>query len=185
MKLGKPETFSIFYHHHRSVGIIDPDLDHRSGYQHIRPVLREILKDPLLLALLHLSMKCCDPYGGSVDLPQIPGIGGHRLQFHTLRVLDLRTDHIGLVSVFHFFSDKLIGCGAIIRPHHTVQDLLSSSRQLRDQGNVQIRIQNDRQGPRDRRRTHNKHMRQISLLRQTFPLAYPEPVLFIRHYQAQ
>ena len=77
------------------------------------------------------------------------------------------------------FFNKRICFWAIRSTHHAVLNRKSLCWKLVNNGDIQIPVQDDRQGPRDRSSAHNKYMRWISSGSQCLSLTYAKPVLLI------
>ena len=95
------------------------------------------------------------------------------------------TDHIGLTALFHLSGDELIRPAPVAGIHHTVFNGKPVGRNLVDDRNVQIPVQDDGQGPGNGRGAHDHHMGEAALASKKLPLGHAEPVLFVSDHQGQ
>ena len=119
------------------------------------------------------------------SLPKFYSIIRHIFSIQTFTFFHHRTDHISLSSHMDLFFNKRICFWAIRSTHHAVLNRKSLCWKLVNNGDIQIPVQDDRQGPRDRSSAHNKYMRWISSGSQCLSLTYAKPVLLICDNQSK
>ena len=110
---------------------------------------------------------------------------GYILEIKHIVRLHHRTDDVGLPSLPDLLVDEFIGIFPIILIDHSVPDRQTVRRLLPDQAHLHIRIDEHREGPRDRGRRHHERMRPLPLFRQLLPLIHAEAVLLIRDHQRE
>ena len=140
MKLGKPETFCIFYHHDGSIWHIHSNLHNCGRYQYLDLAGSKRLHDPVFLFWLHLSVK--DFY---FDLPwkdllKLSGIICNILCLQAFALFHHRTDHISLPSHLHLLFNKRIRLGTVGSSYYAILDRKSFCRKLVNDRNIQVSV---------------------------------------------
>ena len=109
VELGDPEPVGVLDDHHRGLGDVHADLDHRRGHQHVEPAAPELGHDPLLLGRRELAVEEPDAEPGQLGAGQALGLGHHRGGLDPVRSLDQRAHHEGPVARCHLGPDPLPG----------------------------------------------------------------------------
>jgi hypothetical protein len=140
VELREAEALGALNQHHRCVGDVDADLDHRGRHHDVRLSRREALHRTRLLFGGHLAVQQCDAEAAELGSgePLRLGLGGLRL--NRLGIADQRTDDVGLAALTDLPADELVGLRPVVLPHHPGADRLSSLGQLAQRGRIQIAV---------------------------------------------
>ena len=158
MELGQAETLGIFDHHNRGVGHVDSHLHHGGGDQNLDLVFKKTLHDLIFFLRLHLAVEIFHLNKGRKPLPKSGGILDDILGLHGLALLHHGTDHIDLPSLLHLSFDEGVGFFPVGSIHDAVLDGQPVGGQLIDDGNIQIAVEDYRQGPGNRCGAHDDRM---------------------------
>ena len=194
MELAQAEALRVLNDHERGVGHVHPHLDDGGGHQHIQLPPVEGAHHVLLLPGLHPAVDKAHPQLGEHPLPQLPGVGGHRLQIHAGAVLPTaavflhrRAHDIHLPPLAYLLADKAVHPRPLVLPHQEGVHRGAARRQLVHDGHIQIAIDDQGQGPGDGSGGHNQDMgrNRSPFFRQRPPLGHAEAVLLVGDDQPQ
>ncbi|MNJ42093.1 hypothetical protein D3C77_370440 [compost metagenome] len=188
VQLGQAQALGVLDNHQAGVGYIDPDFDHRGGYQQLQVALLEFGHDRSFLGGLHASVNQADTQlaQGATELLK-SGFGSLAGQLFGL--FDQGTDPIGLTSFgargahpFDHFEAPAVS------DQHSVDRRTPRWQFIEDRG-VQVGVGTHRQGPWDRRCGHDQLVRAklaaYAFLAQRQALLDAEAVLFVDDRQGQ
>ena len=108
-----------------------------------------------------------------------------RQRVHRLGFLHQRADHVHLPPLLHLAAQKAVHALPLVLRHDAGLDPLAPRRQLVDDGDVQIAVEDQRQRARNRRGRHHQHVGRFALAAQLGALAHAEAVLLVCDGQAQ
>ena len=185
VELAQTEPVRVLDDHQRGVGHVHAHLDHGGGHQDIVFAPGKGPHGLVLLGGLHLSVNQGHPQIREHRLLQslCPDLGG--TETLVLPLLNGRADNVALVTLGHLLADEGVDPGPLVFAHQEGVDALAAGGQLVDDRNIQIPVQNQRQGPGDRGGGHDQDVGILSLLRQGGALGHAEAVLLIGNHQAQ
>ena len=184
MELGESETFRVFNHHNRGVGNIDAHFDDNRGNQHLDLIVIKTFHNPVFFLLFHgpVQQRGLNAFEPSAQfLIQL----FRRFHIQRFRFVDERRYHIGLPSFLKFLFHKIITGVSLTLINGAGCNFLPSRRKLVNDGNIQISIQDHRQGPWNRCRGHNQHMGVFPFFGKSGPLVDAEPVLLVGNDKPQ
>ena len=81
---------------------------------------------------------------------------------------------------FYLFSDEIKGLMPLVLGEDRIFRAQPSRRDILDDRDVHVAVEDHGKRPRDRCRAHDQHMGMAPLFGKQLPLAHAEPVLFIR-----
>ena len=99
VELRQPEALGVLDHHHRRVGHVDADLDHRRRDEDVELAADERAHDAVLGVLLQAAVQQRDAELREDVLRQVIRHLGRGLQIDLLRLLDQRIDDVGLPAL--------------------------------------------------------------------------------------
>ena len=184
MQLGQAEALGVLDDHHRGIGGIDADLDHRGRHQHIHLSGPEVGRHGFLFRRLHPAMQQANPFIAQ-RRPQVAPAVLRGRQFRLFAFLHQGADPIHPVSLGNGPPDPVHD---FAQPFHRHQPGLrrdAPGRLFVQSADIQIAIDGERQGARNGRGGHDQRVRAITLRRQAHPVRHPEAVLLVDHHQAQ
>ena len=173
MELRDAEAVGVLDHHHRRVGDVDADLDHRRATRARRARRRgrrpSPLPSPCAVMLAVQEPDPTDPANSSSDSRSCSSVRGPRLDL--VGLLDERAHHVGLptcanlvVHLRHAASSSIELCSwppgpAGLRPHRAHRR--PARRQLVEHGHVEVAVHGHRRGAGNRRGRHHQHVRTV------------------------
>ena len=184
MQLRQAEPLGVLDQHHRRVGHVDADLDHRRRNEDLHLVVAERAHDHIALLGLHAPVD--EPHTELREhLLQALGAGGRRLQVRALGHVDHRIDHVALPPRRALAAQERVdarpgGLGAQRRFHRA-----PPRRPLAQLGHVEVPVQRQRQRPRDRGRREEQDVRRVAFFGQGGALLHAETVLLVDHGKAE
>src|SRR3989304_2478751 len=101
MELREAESLSMLYHHHRSVGNIDPHFNHGRGDKDMNPSFLHLHHDGLFLVTFHPAMEQANPKCWKDFFLKVLGHLCSILEIQFLRFLYEGIDHESLATLFH------------------------------------------------------------------------------------
>ena len=179
VELGQAEALGVLDQHHRRVGHVDPDLDHRRRNQQVELAGLERPHDPFLRVEPEPPVDQAHPEPLERAAPEALRHLGRGLQIARLGLLDERADHVGLAAGLELASDELVDplpLGLVANLGH---DRRPPGRQLVEHGDVEIAVERQGQGAGDRGRRHDQHVRVLALPAERRALEHAEPVLLV------
>ena len=127
---------------------------------------------------LQLAVKQPDPVARELRSPQPVRLHLGRTREPRLRLLDQRTDDVGLAARVEMHPQPRVRVARALRPDPRGDDRLAVRGRLRDLAHGQVAVDRQRERARDRRRGHVQHVR-ASALRERLSLLDAEPVLLV------
>src|SRR5690606_9755993 len=107
VQLGEAETFGTLDDHHRGIGHVDPDLDHRGGHHDLGLALDKTCHFQVFVRGLHLTVHDGYLVFGGGEIPGHALIAVHQvLVVQGFGLLDQGVDHIDLPTLFDLFPDE-------------------------------------------------------------------------------
>ncbi len=183
VQLRQSETLRILDHHNGSVRHIDPNLNHCRRYKHLDFPRGKALHALVFIRRLHLPVQGFHHHTPRQFPPKPRGILRDILRLHFLTLLDHRANHISLPALTDLFGNKAESGWPVGGIHHTVFNWQPLRRKFPYQRNIQVPVENNSKGTRNRCRAHNQHMDILPFPRKVLPLLYTKAVLLIRHNQ--
>ena len=187
VELGEAEPLRVLNDHDGGIGHVHAHLDDRGGHQDVRLVGGKGRHDRVLLLGLHLA----------VDEGHLQ-IGKH-FALELLRVLrdslplvgqlvvfrDHGADDIGLPPLRRQLADEAVYPLVVAAGNGVGLHRLPSGGKLVDDGDLQVAVQNEGQGPGDRGGGHDQGVGMLPLGGQGRPLSNTEAVLLVCDHQPQ
>ena len=192
MQLAEAEALSVLDDHDGGVRVVDADLDDGGGHQHRVDAGHEIPQNGRLF-----QRRLRTPGQGDVQSLQLSGFQLFKHGFRAAQVVRLLlpvlhqwTDHIGLAAFPDLVPEEAVHILPFAFRHQPSADRDASRRQFADDGQVQVAVEDQGQGPGNRGGGHDQHMRgqaflRLSLLLQIGPLVYAEAVLLVSDDKAE
>ncbi len=184
MQLRQAEPLRVFDQHDRGPGHVDPDLDDRRGHEDIQLGSPEAPHD--VVALLGLEPSVHQPHAEFG-----PACGetlrhrGRGPKVGALGLLDDRQHHVGLASLAALRAHELHDALPLTASSHRGADGAPARRPLTQRRDVEVSVQGEGEGARDRRSREQQHVGRGALADQRGPLLDAEPVLLVDHHQPQ
>ena len=160
VQLRDPVALGVLDEHHRGVGDVDADLDHRRGDEHVGAARGERRHRLLLLARAHLAVQQHDAEVAQLAGPQPLELGRRGARLQRLGLLHQRADDERLAAGAQLLADALVGPRALALGGADVGvDRPPAGGQLAQHGHVEVAVGGQRERARDRRRGHVQHVR--------------------------
>src|SRR5581483_3374067 len=159
VQLRQTESLSMFDYHDVCVGHIDANLDDGRGNQNLQIAFLEHPHDLFFEVGLHAAMQYSDPQVGKYFLTEFL-VHLHRgLEFPLLILFNDGVNDIRLVSSRHLLSHKIPNVTGTIVRNSASNDRSPPRRQLVDDTDIQVTVERERQGARNRRSCHYQDVR--------------------------
>ena len=184
MQLRQTEALGVFNHHQRSIGHVHTYLDNRSAHQYLQLACRKAVHNRILLRALQPAMQQSAGNVLQKIALQLLVYSFSTMYSKDIGFLNQRADNVGLPSRLHLTHQAGVNLTAALiriaqRPHR-----LALRRTSLHYGNIQIAVNSERQGTRNRRCRHYQYIGSIGrFIGQTRTLLYTEAVLLVRHRQ--
>ena len=184
MELGEAEPLRMLDQHDRGVRHVDPDLDHGRRDEHLDLAVPEPPHHGIALLGFHPPVN--QPDGGRRQrLLQFARHLDRGLEVKLFGFVDHRIHHVGLAPRRALLAQELIDPRAIATRSDGGLDRQAPARLVLEGRDIEITVQRQREGARDRGRRQKEHVRRPSLLDQRRALLDAEPVLLVDHDQPQ
>ncbi len=180
MELGEAETLRVVDEHRVRVRHVDADLDHRRRHERVDRTLSERGHDPVLFLARHASVDQADAFPGEAVGPFRKGRGG-RADGEFLRLVDERVDDVGLPSRRELVAHESGGGLGLRGEADPGDELAASGRQFVEDGDVEVAVAGEGEGPRDGRGRHHEDVDRFALADEGLALGHAELVLFVDH----
>ncbi len=179
MQLGQAEALGLLDHHDGGVGHIDPDLDHGRGHQDVEPSLDELGHDRVLLGVGQLAVDQADLW--PQDLAQLhrPMLGGDEVA--VLGFGDQGADPERLRPSLHRCFQPGDDLGQARHGRGAGGDGGAAGRLLVKARNVEVAVEGQLQGARDRGGRHGQQVHGHALVLQPPAIGDAETVLLVDH----
>ena len=193
VQLADAEPVGIHHHHHRRIRHVHADLDDGGAHQDIDLARAERRHHGVLLVAGQPTVHQAEAQSGELPAAQLFEEHHHRGGRRTLIVLgglvaliDARCHDIRLATGADFFDDALPGP---LQPRRLLLDEdrvggdgLAAAREFAQRRRLEVAVDGERDGARNRRRRHHQQVRRQpvgSLGAQPVSLLNTEPVLFV------
>src|SRR5215208_1297609 len=182
VELGEAETFRAFDHDRARVRHVDTDLDDNGGHKYLDLPCPEQSHHVTLVLGLHPAVQEPDhPLGEDVVRELLVELLGGTHVFQCLRLLDERADHVSLPPFLDLHADLLVGTESFRGVDDPGLDRLPSRWQFVYQGDLEIAVEREGEGPRYRGGRHDEGIRGGPFLAEHRPLADAEAVLLVHN----
>ena len=183
VQLGQAEAFGLFDDHDGGVGDVDPDLDDGRGDQQADLAVGEVGHDRVLLRAGHLAVHQAD--AGADPGAQLGGalLGG--LEVDQFGFGDQRADPERLGPMGDGVAQTGLDLVQAAGRHRAGGDRGAAGRLLVDARDVEVAVDGELQGARDRGGRHGDQVDGLALGLQPLALGHAEPVLFVDDRQLQ
>src|SRR5918992_1692711 len=180
MELGEPEPLCAFDNDRASIRYVDTDLDDNGSHEDLDLPCPEQGHDLTLVLGLHPAVQEPDhSLGEDVVRELLVELLGGAYVFQSLGLLHERADHVSLPSFLDLLSDLLIGPEPFRGVDDPGLDRLPSRRQFVYQGDLEVAVECEGEGPWYRGGSHDEGIRGGPFLAEHRPLADAEAVLLV------
>src|SRR5215210_508372 len=180
MELGEAEAFRAFDHDRARVRHVDTDLDDNGSHEHLNLPCPEQGHHLTLVLGLHPAVQKPDhPLGEDVVGELLVELLGGAHIFQCLRLLDERTDHVSLPPFLDRLADLLVGPESFRGVDDPGLDRFPARWQFVYQGDLEVAVEREGEGPRYRGGRHDEGVRSGPFLAEHRPLADAEAVLLV------
>ena len=182
MELGEPEPLGVLHHHGRGLRHVDPDLDDRRGHEHLDSTVTEGGDGGGLRVSVHPPVQHPEPEPAQGPRGQLLRGLQHGPPEPPPRYP--RTHDEGALVAGRGGGDRVVGDSPPIGTE-ALGDDIAPARALVQDREVEIAVERQREGPRDRRRGHGEQVRRAALLEQPRALEHTEALLLVDDHEAQ